>query len=61
MISELTGTISHLQAYANALAAQYPSMGDTLAVRRYNLDQLGRRSAGLRKTYFKNTVRTQGL
>jgi hypothetical protein len=60
-ISNLGASIGSLQAYANAVAAQNPNAGETLALRRYNLDQLGRRTLALRKTYFKNTVYTQGL
>jgi hypothetical protein len=58
-ISNLGATIGSLQAYANAVAGQNPS--ETMALRQYNLDQLSRRTVLLRKTYFKNTVHTQGL
>jgi hypothetical protein len=60
-ISNLGASIASLQAYANAVAMQNPNAGETLALRRYNLDQLSRRTLTLRKTYFKNTVPTQGM
>lgn len=60
-ISNLTATIGGLIAYANAVAMQYPAQGETLALRRYNLEQLGRRSLLLKKTYFKNGIATPGI
>jgi len=60
-IAGLAGTIGQLQVYAGVIAVQHPSMGETLALRRYNLDQLSRRTAILRKTYFKNTIHTPGI
>ncbi len=60
-ISNLGGTVGHLQSYASAVAAQNPSAGETMALRLYNLDQISRRSAGLKKTYFKNIVATPGI
>ena len=58
-ITSLGGTIAQLQAYAGVLATHNP--GETIAVRRYNLDQLSRRTLILRRTYFKNTVHTPGI
>jgi hypothetical protein len=59
-ISNLGATIGGLQAYANANAAQNPG-SETLNLRRYNLEQLGRRTVTLKKTYFKNGIMTPGL
>jgi hypothetical protein len=60
-ITKLSGTIAQLQGYANAVAAQSPSMGETLSLRRYNLEQLSRRTVILQRTYFKNIVHTPGI
>jgi hypothetical protein len=53
--------IAQLQAYAHALAYHYPSMGESLALRRYNLEQLGRRTATLHRTYFKTKIASPGI
>jgi Bacterial type II and III secretion system protein len=60
-ITKLSGTIAQLQGYANAVATQSPSMGETLSLRRYNLEQLSRRTVILQRTYFKNIIHTPGI
>ena len=60
-ISNLSDSISRLQAYASAVAAQNPAAGETMALRLYNLDQISRRSATLKKTYFKHGIATPGI
>jgi hypothetical protein len=60
-IGSLNAAISHLQAYAGAIAAQQPGMSETMALRLYNLEQLNRRVSGLKRTYFKHSILTPGI
>ncbi len=58
-IDGLIANVSRLQAYAGAVAIQANT--DTLALQRYNLDMIARRSVILRKSYFKKEPKSLGL
>ena len=60
-ISDLNDSTRRLQSYARAVAAQNPGAADTIALRIYNLDQISRRTATLKRTYFRNTVASPGI
>ena len=60
-ISNLNDTIGRLRTYAAAVAAQNPGAADTMSLRLYNLDQISRRSAALKKIYFKTRVASPGI
>ena len=60
-ISNLNDSIGRLQSYARAVAAQNPAAAETISLRIYNLDQISRRTATLKKTYFKNSVASPGI